>query len=112
MLWEYITYVASFFTLSPIRLDSGDQVPFVPSIAPVHHELSEGPIFKPPIGMPTGPASEFRCKYPSMKGWSSCSTPNDRGCWLRHDQTGAEYNIHTDYEDIAQTPRAFLANIL
>src|ERR1700733_2349497 len=37
-------------------------------------------------------------------GWSNCSTPFNRGCLLRNDETGEEFNIGTDYEDTNQTP--------
>ena len=35
-----------------------------------------------------------------MPGWYECSTPENRGCWLRHPD-GREYNILTDYENDA-----------
>jgi FtsP/CotA-like multicopper oxidase with cupredoxin domain len=36
-----------------------------------------------------------------MPGFRNCSTSEDRGCWLKNDETGEEYNIHTDYENHA-----------
>ena len=50
------------------------------------------PIFHPP----TAP-SEFKCRYPSMKGWGSCTGPNSRDCWLRG-PNGEQTDIHTNYE--------------
>ncbi|TAQ91365.1 hypothetical protein B7494_g287 [Chlorociboria aeruginascens] len=35
-----------------------------------------------------------------MKGWKACSTPEDRSCWLKGPK-GEEFNINTDYEDLA-----------
>ncbi|KAI9770556.1 MAG: hypothetical protein M1840_003146 [Geoglossum simile] len=62
-----------------------------------------GPIFKPPGGRLRGPGSSFTCNYSAMVGFSSCSTPTNRACWLRN-QAGFEYNINTDYEDTSKTP--------
>jgi hypothetical protein len=51
------------------------------------------PVFEPPSG-PKG----FTCDYSAMAdGWKPCSTPQNRGCWLRS-SSGEEYNITTDYE--------------
>lgn len=32
--------------------------------------------------------------------WSECLTPENWGCWLRHND-GREFNISTDYEKVA-----------
>ncbi|KXJ90396.1 multicopper oxidase-domain-containing protein [Microdochium bolleyi] len=39
----------------------------------------------------------FVCEYPKLKGWKSCSTKNDRSCWLKGPK-GERYDINTDYE--------------
>ena len=39
-----------------------------------------------------------------MVGWESCSTPEDRSCWLRNPKTGQVLNISTDYEDPVNLP--------
>ncbi|KXJ91823.1 multicopper oxidase-domain-containing protein [Microdochium bolleyi] len=43
---------------------------------------------------------KFKCHYPKMEGWTDCSTPENRSCWLRH-SNGSEFNIWTDYERYA-----------
>jgi hypothetical protein len=113
--WTSITYVLSFLTLSPFEGPSGEeQAPLLPS-SDRHHGYRKGPIFKPPGGRPRGPGSEFTCDYSNMPGWSNCSSPENRGCWLKNDTTGAEFNISTNYEDTNQTPigitRKYVLNI-
>jgi hypothetical protein len=39
-----------------------------------------------------------------MPGFTSCSTAEDRSCWLRNSKTGFEYNIRTNYENTNLTP--------
>jgi hypothetical protein len=114
--WTSITFVVSFLTLSPVQGPSGkEQAPLLTSSDALHHENLRGPIFKPPGGRLTGPGSNFTCDYTNMPGWSNCSTPSNRGCWLRNDKTGEEFNISTDYEDTNQTPigihRTYYLNI-
>ncbi|KAK1573184.1 multicopper oxidase-domain-containing protein [Colletotrichum navitas] len=41
---------------------------------------------------------KFVCNYTLTTGFKSCSTPDNRSCWLRDPDTGEEYNINTDYE--------------
>lgn len=104
--WTSVTYVVSFLTLSPvIGPDGGGQVPLLlDSSNSLHHGLHRGPVFKPPGGARRGPGSKFTCDYSNMVGWVDCSTPDNRGCWLRNKTTGNEYNISTNYEDTNQTP--------
>ncbi|KAI9653651.1 MAG: hypothetical protein M1821_006998 [Bathelium mastoideum] len=54
-----------------------------------------GPIFKAPGGVDTN----FQCDYSKMVGFRSCSTPEDRSCWLTDDK-GTVFDINTDYESI------------
>lgn len=62
----------------------------VPSKVPV-------PIFAPP-SHGESPDSDIFCDYTAMgPGWGSCSTADDRGCWLKG-PNGQTYNIDTDYE--------------
>ena len=57
----------------------------------------------PDFDAPNGPQEGvFTCSYPAMEGWTQCSTPENRGCWLRA-PNGTEYNITTNYEDIWPT---------
>jgi Multicopper oxidase len=55
----------------------------------------DSPIFLPPNGPERG--SKFKCEYPEMKGWTECSSPGNRSCWLRG-PSGEEFNIFTNYE--------------
>ena len=104
-IWAGITYVFNVFTLSPTPWSEGlDQFPISKVNDGPFGELLKGPSFKPPTGRPEGPGSDFTCEYPEMTGWSPCSTPDNRGCWLRNGKTGEEYNITTDYENITTTP--------
>lgn len=89
--------------------------PFNPFELPQHPLLDESgiklnapdpdqPIFKPPTGRREGPGSDFLCDYSNMgPDWYSCSSPENRGCWLRNRFDGSEYNILTDYENDAPT---------
>ena len=103
--WTSITFVANFLTLSPLGgLSGNEQTPLLTFPDTLHQGSLRGPVFKPPGGEVTGPGSDFTCDYSRMVGWSNCSTPETRGCWLKNDETGVEYNISTNYEDINQTP--------
>ncbi|KAF2872605.1 multicopper oxidase-domain-containing protein [Massariosphaeria phaeospora] len=102
-VWACITYALSYFTFSP--LDGFEQAPLIPSLPSSVHNTLQYPIFKPPGGqISPGPDAEFQCEYPSLIGWSNCTTAENRTCWLRNDATGEEYNLWTNYEDTNQTP--------
>ena len=101
--WTSVTYVVSFFTLSPVP-DLGEVQAPLPASSNVHQADLGGPIFKPPGGRLEGPGSEFNCSYPLMTGYEPCSTPENRTCWLRNNQTGHAYTINTNYEDTNETP--------
>ncbi|KAK0715335.1 multicopper oxidase-domain-containing protein [Lasiosphaeris hirsuta] len=61
---------------------------------------SSGGKHYPNFPAPSGPDSddEFFCKYPALgKHWSSCSSPDDRQCWLKSTD-GSVYDIYTDYD--------------
>lgn len=125
-----ITYLASFLTLSLIEGPNIEkQAPLLsdtdglnhhkvhhefssdvlPEIQPEvhsqgHHKVPRGPIFKPPSAPPTGDGSDFVCDYSNMVGrWTECSEVGNRGCWLRNEDTGFEFNIATDYEQLSPT---------
>ncbi|KAM7184307.1 multicopper oxidase [Naviculisporaceae sp. PSN 640] len=68
----------------------------------VDHVSAGGPVFKPPGGLPEGDGSDFVCDYSAMKGFRSCSTPEDRGCWLTNDLDKI-WDIYTDYEATDET---------
>lgn len=55
--------------------------------------------FRPPAGDPKD--TDFECDYRAMPDWVSCSTADDRECWLRNSKTGERLDIHTNYEKIA-----------
>ena len=113
-IWTTITYVTNILTLSPISLfGDADQVPLLKSPDGSISEDVGGPVFKPPTGRVSGPGSDFTCDYSKMVGWTSCSTADNRGCWLKNKKTGAEYNITTNYEDTAPTgtTRNYVLNV-
>jgi len=56
------------------------------------------PAFTPPGSNIPG----FQCDYSKyMPGWERCDTPNDKSCWLRNTNGPGQFDINTDYEDIA-----------
>jgi hypothetical protein len=62
------------------------------------HGAVRGPKFRAPNGPESG--KPFECQYPALgKEWTSCSTRDNRGCWLRS-SNGDEFNISTDYESV------------
>lgn len=110
--WATVTYVVACLTGNIWTWNDGPydaQQPILPghsvqSLHPLHNEhgIGGGPVFKPPTGRKDPlPGSDFTCDYSNMPGWQSCSTPDDRSCWLRNPNTGKEFNIHTNYENIA-----------
>ena len=100
--WTSLIYVARLFSLSPIEGPAiGEQIPM--GLHPDGSNVAEslGPIFKPPGGSLTGDGSDFSCNYSKMVGWSFCSTPENRTCWLKKDGTNETLDIFKDYESIA-----------
>lgn len=101
--WTAVTYIANCLTLSPFHGNQYQQpIPgryeLRPDINDVKVIEDPGyPIFKPPGGRPRWEGSDFVCEYPEMPEWTFCSTPSDRGCWLRH-INGSRYDINTNYE--------------
>ena len=102
MVDSFKAYIVGFFSLSPVlEPPSGVQAPLLRPSDERHQATLQGPIFKPPSGKSTGPGSDFVCNYTSMVNWTSCSSDEDRTCWLRNVNTGEEYNLTTDYEKFA-----------
>ena len=102
--WSSVTYVINILTLSPTEWATGRfQTPLLAHDG-FNQNALEGPVFKPPTRRLDGPGSDFYCDYSAMKGFRNCSTFDNRGCWLRNDETGFEYNIEKNYEDLALTP--------
>ncbi|KAF4817392.1 Laccase [Colletotrichum siamense] len=103
-VWIIVTDVANSLFGSPF-LSQGLQYPiggkFGASRSSIEAVKPGTPIFRPPGSN----IDDFWCDYSkSMPGFEPCATPEDPGCWLRNPQTGEEYNITTDYENITQTP--------
>jgi len=70
------------------------QRPLLPAIPKHHVAASDYPVFDPPNGPQDG---TFTCEYPNMTHFTDCSTPDNRGCWLKG--PNKEFNIKTDYEN-------------
>ena len=104
-----VTYVISFLSFSGVQdLNSQPQTPLIDSSVGLHHALpAAGPIFKPPTGRPDNlPGGDLRCNYTAVgAAWVECSTPDNRGCWLRNTVTKEELNIYSDYEDPKKLPK-------
>lgn len=102
-IWSCLSYLVNIVTFSTFEHD-GHQQPLVGNVAsPSGADLvttKDYLHFPPPGGArkPDWDAKNFECKY-DMEGWTSCSTPENRGCWLRH-ENGTEFNITTDYENL------------
>ena len=98
-----VTYVVAFFSFSSIdELGNKQQTPLFDDANVLQpYQPGAGPIFKPPTGRPVDlPGGDLVCNYTLMgPDWVSCSTPENRGCWLRNTRTKEEFNINTDYED-------------
>ncbi|KAL9116976.1 MAG: hypothetical protein Q9187_006494 [Circinaria calcarea] len=87
-----LVQVLDLVTLSPWGSREPTQQPLFGFSLPGHRE-SGSPIFYPPNG-----PSQIKCDYRGMGDeWRACSTPQDRGCWLKKDGED-EFNITTDYE--------------
>jgi hypothetical protein len=95
--WACVNYVLSFLTFSPFG-DPGRalQSPLLNPSDVLHHDRPlRGPKFKPPGGEVD---DSFVCSYPTMTDYESCSTPEDRSCWLINPKTRDRFDIKTDYE--------------
>ena len=94
--WAVATSILNILTLSPFRHQAGNQIQQIPLF---HEDLQNdrGPIFKPP-GRLRGDDSNFTCDYTAMKGWTDCSTPEDRTCWLQSRIKPLKFGILTNYE--------------
>ena len=95
--WHAVVEVVGWLTISPISEYGLDRVPQVPLGGGVKSVHRLGGVFDPPTHV-SDPNKKFECDYSKMKGWEPCSIPENRECWLRHKETGREFNIHTDYE--------------
>lgn len=100
-VWNGLVYLLNIATLSPVGPKNYGQVPLANaklSQLPSDAKTSlKGPIFIPPGTQPLPDGTQFKCDYSNMIGWESCSTENDRTCWLRNPDMG-QFDIYTDYE--------------
>lgn len=96
--WATVLYLLDVVTLTSWSDRLGTQQPLHGSIGLTDYE-DHYPIFHPPNG-----PEYFQCDYTAMgTDWVNCSTPTNRGCWLRNKVTGEQYDINTDYE--TKTPQ-------
>lgn len=111
--WAGVTQLLSIITFQPFEQDGTPQVPIIdhdleptrtfalassssqPSPSKPVVTLSAGPTFTPPGAADTN----FTCDYSKMVGWRTCSTSEDRSCWLRHPDIG-QFDIETNYEQL------------
>jgi len=101
--WSVVTQVLGIGTFS-LSVDDGIQQVPLQGGPPTVVEAGRGPIFTPPGH---GYQSKFVCDYSNMgSGWRPCSTPDDRSCWLKNDNTGEKFDINTDYE--AKAPQGIV----
>ncbi|KAF5013303.1 hypothetical protein FDECE_682 [Fusarium decemcellulare] len=100
----FILCIATFFSIPFIQDDGSQQAVFSNDGGFFSHGSGypphrDGPKFRAPAG-PDTPGKKFVCNYKALgDDWKSCSTPEDRTCWLKN-STGGIYNISTDYENI------------
>lgn len=92
-----------------------EDVSHVPHIHDTFPPENDPRVFLPPSHGRNG-RNKFKCDYRAMgKGWRSCSTPEDRGCWLEGPQGTKKFDIGTDYEKYAPigvTRKVFLLLLL
>lgn len=93
--WAHLVHVFDLLTITTWGDEVSQQHPMVPTSS--LQRVEDYPIFDPPNGPDDG--SEFKCRYPSMPGFTDCSTHDNRGCWLQGPDF--EYNINTNYENHA-----------
>lgn len=96
--WTALACITDWLVLLPADRHGLPQQPMLSGLdVKTSEDHPHFPIFKPPGGHP---GSDFTCDYRNMPGWLSCSTTENRGCWLRH-PNGRKYDILTDYENDA-----------
>lgn len=107
--WTVVSCLLNILTFSPFSQQPGDGAQQLPLL---NHDVDlaaePGPIFPPPGRLRRGFNDNFTCDYRSMLGWVDCSTPDDRGCWLKNRLTGRKLDIYSDYELKKFTPRGIV----
>lgn len=91
--WELVLHLPFFSPLDGGGFErDGSQLP-------LSSDPSGGVIIHPEHASPG-----FTCSYPSLEGWKSCNSPDDRSCWLKDSRANqpyfSQYDIHTDYETV------------
>ena len=110
--WVLVTRLLHFTTLSALNESDVSQHPLElgEPAAPPEPEFVHPPVAMPVADDPLhwrppghrqddGDGSLFKCDYRAMVGWTKCSTPEDRSCWLSNPITGERFDINTDYEN-------------
>lgn len=87
--WELVLHLPFFSPLDGGGFErDGSQLP-------LSSDPSGGVIIHPEHASPG-----FTCSYPSLEGWKSCNSPDDRSCWLKDSRANqpnfSQYDIHTD----------------
>lgn len=116
-VWTGILYVFDLISLSAKPLPE-THLPAIPvssvpaQVSEVPHKFDDGSDDNgtPIIGVPRREGG-FNCSYPAMKDYVNCHKPGHRGCWLRHNSTGEEYNITTDYDDLSKVPTGIVREV-
>lgn len=91
----FILCITTFFPIQFLQHNDSQQAIFSHG---GYDAAQYGPKFPAPNG-PDTPGINFICKYPDLgDDWKSCSTPENRQCWLKS-STGGIFDIETDYEN-------------
>lgn len=107
--WTTFSCLLNILAPSPFSDEPGNGIQQIPLFDQgVHPAAKPGPIFRPPGRLRRGLNDEFQCDYTAMKGWTNCSTPSTRGCWLEKKSTGEKRDIYTNYELEPLTPVGIL----
>ncbi|KAL0932593.1 multicopper oxidase [Colletotrichum truncatum] len=100
-IWIIFTDISHSLFGSPI-FEAGSQIPIKFDSSHTVTEITVGDDYPGyPDFVPAGSnIHKFKCQYPSLKGWHYCGDSENQSCWLRNPETGDEFNIHTNYEDV------------
>lgn len=98
--WEALLQLTSYTQV----LDSGHQQPLH---LPHSHDVDQSLI--PPSGVSFQvEGTGFTCHYPTMRGYRSCNSRNDRSCWLEGpSRRGVRYDINTPCMSAYGKPRTW-----
>jgi hypothetical protein len=109
-IWTTVSSLLNILTLSPFNHEPTGEIQQFPLFdQDAHLAAKPGPIFRPP-GRLRDSDDDFKCDYSGMTGWTSCSTPGTRGCWLEKKSTGEKRDVSTNYELERLTPQGVTRN--